>query len=271
MNFNHVILMKRILFFFAFLFLFSASGNASNSIVLEGRYQNKNLFVQNGFNESGVGYCTFEVRVNGQVSLDEINSSAFEIDFNQFQIKPGTEVTVEIIHKDGCKPKVLNPEALKSTASFEIVSMMVDKNGVLKWTAKKENGSLPYIVEQFKWNKWVPVGEVKGVGTAEEHDYSYQTTPHSGENKFRLKQTGYGLKSKYSQPVTYLSSIGKASFTLSEDTNAVFFSRESLYEVYDDYGFLLKKGYSKKVDIANLKKGLYFLCYDNAVEEIKIK
>ena len=71
----------------------------AGTIILEGKYQSKNLYVQNGFAGSGVGFCTYEVKINGQVTTDEINSSAFEIDFSQFQIKPGTEVKVEIKHK----------------------------------------------------------------------------------------------------------------------------------------------------------------------------
>ena len=238
----------------------------AGTIVIEGKYHSKNLFIQNGLLETGVGYCTYEVTVNGQVSTDEVNSSAFEVDFSQFQIKPGTEVTVEIKHKDGCRPKILNPEALKSIATFEVVSLSIAKDGLLKWTTKNENGALPYIVEQFKWNKWVPVGEVQGKGTNEQHEYTYQAIPHSGVNKFRVKQTGYGPKMKYSEPVTLMSTLPKITFTESEKADKILLSGESMYEVYDDYGNVLKKGYAKQVDISNLAKGNYFICYDNSVE-----
>ena len=59
--------------------------------------------------------------------------------------------------------------------------MNINNSGILKWTAKNESGSLPYVIEQFKWNKWVYVGEVQGVGTAESHDYSFQISTHSGK------------------------------------------------------------------------------------------
>ncbi|MBN8702537.1 MAG: hypothetical protein J0M08_05705 [Bacteroidetes bacterium] len=260
--------MKKLVFI-----LFISISLAANAgvIVLEGKYQSRNLVIQNGFSENGVGFCTFEVRVNGKVATDEINSSAFEVDFTQFQMKPGTPVTVEIKHKEGCKPKVLNPDALKSQATFDVVSINVSNSGLLKWTTKNENGSLPFVIEQFKWTRWIPVGEIQGKGTSEQNEYSYQLIPHSGENKFRVKQVGYNKVAKYSKPITFTSKNKSIDYNASSDLSLITFSSESLYEVYDDFGNILKKGFSKQVDLSNLKKGTYYLCYDNSVEEIRKK
>src|SRR3954466_9111943 len=85
----------------------------SATLVVEGKYQNKNLYVQNFFGGSGVGFCAFEVKVNGNITTDEVNSSAFEIDLGELKLKYGDKVTIEIFHKDGCQPKVLNLEDLK--------------------------------------------------------------------------------------------------------------------------------------------------------------
>src|SRR4051812_14910783 len=109
--------MKKLLIFTS-LTLVSLSNALAGIIVVEGKYQDKNLYVQNGYAGNGVGFCTYEVTINGKTSTDEVNSSAFEIDFAAFQIKPGTPVVVEIKHKDDCVPKVLNPEALKPKATF---------------------------------------------------------------------------------------------------------------------------------------------------------
>ena len=80
--------MKRLLFVLL-ISLFALNVNATGVIVLEGHYQGKNLYVQNPFAGSGVGFCTFEVTINGEVTTDEVNSSAFEIDFANFQMKVG--------------------------------------------------------------------------------------------------------------------------------------------------------------------------------------
>ncbi|MGQ0828386.1 MAG: hypothetical protein ACT4ON_08325 [Bacteroidota bacterium] len=240
-------------------------------LVVEGKYQDKNLYVQNGYAGNGVGFCTYEVTVNGQTSTDEVNSSAFEIDFNSFQIKPGTPVIVEIKHKDDCSPKVLNPEALKSKATFEVITINIDKTGLLNWTTKNEMGSLPYIVEQFRWNKWIPVGEVQGTGKMDANSYSFQTTAHSGENKFRIKQVGYGGISKASNNVTFIATVGLPTYTISKSTSDIVFSGETMYEVFDAYGNVIKKGYGNNLNITNLSKGNYYLCFDNVMTDFTKK
>jgi hypothetical protein len=73
------------------------------------------------------------VRVNGNVTTDEIASSAFEIDFRNLQLKVGDKIEVKITHKDECKPKVLNPEVLKPKSTFDIVAMVVEPDLTLKW------------------------------------------------------------------------------------------------------------------------------------------
>ena len=259
--------MKKILLL---IFVLSvAISSFAGVLIVEGKYQDKNLYVQNGYSSTGVGFCTYEVTINGQVSTDEVNASAFEIDFSQFQIKPGTPVVVEIKHKDDCNPKVLNPEALKPKATFEVVNINIDKNGLINWSTKNEMGALPYIVEQFRWNKWIPVGEVKGNGTMENNSYSFQTIPHSGENKFRVKQIGYGAVSKVSTNVTFVSTTKQATYTLEKEAQNIQFSSETMYEIFDVYGNVIKIGYGNSIDIANLSKGSYYLCYDNVMSDFK--
>ena len=89
---------------------FISSGFAQEEMVLEGTYQGRNLYVQNPFASSGVGFCVVSVEVNGQTSIDEINSSAFEIDFLSYQLKKGQPVQVKIEYKSDC---FLEPRAAR--------------------------------------------------------------------------------------------------------------------------------------------------------------
>src|SRR5688572_15709655 len=135
----------------ATLVLFSlVNSGFSATLLVEGKYQNKNVYVQNFFGGSGVGFCAFEVKVNGNITTDEVNSSAFEIDLASLKLKYGERVVIEIMHKDGCQPKVLNMEDLKPKPSFEVLTMNISSNGLLEWKTKNETGALPYIIEQFK-------------------------------------------------------------------------------------------------------------------------
>lgn len=261
--------MKNLIFVFLFA-LISFKINAG-VLIVEGKFQNKNIYIQNSFGGNGVGYCATEIKVNGKITTDEVNSSAFEIDLAAMNIKPGQKVVIEISHKSDCTPVVLNPEVLKPRPTFEVVSMNINSSGVLKWTAKNESGSLPYVVEQFKWNKWVYVGEVQGVGSAENHDYSFQVSTHSGENKFRVKQVGLGSTPKLSSAVILNSNIDKPSFMITKDNKAIQYTNETAFEIYDAFGSIVKKGFGKEVNIENLAKGKYYLCYDNQVTEFDKK
>jgi len=241
--------------------------SVGGTIILEGNYQGKNIYVQNPFASSGVGFCTYEVRVNGDITTDEINSSAFEIDFTSFQLQIGDPVEVAIKHKDDCRPKVLNPEVLKPKSTFDIVSMKVEKNGVLQWSTRGESGKLPFYIEQFRWNKWIRIGEVNGKGTAGQNDYSFQVIPHSGDNQFRVKQIDYTGKPRYSKPVKYRSEIEEITFSPVKVSTELSFTSETLFEIYDSFGNIVKKGFANKVDASNLKKGIYYLNYDNKTDK----
>ena len=254
----------------AITFLLLVNLNYAATLIVEGKYQNKNVFVQNFYGGSGVGFCALEVKVNGRITTDEVNSNAFEIDLAAMKLKYGDKVTIEIVHKNDCQPRVLNIDDLRPRPTFEVLTMNINSAGILKWSTKNESGSLPFIIEQFKWNKWIPVGEVNGLGTPDNHEYSFKVTAHSGANKYRVKQIGLGSEPKYSNHVLYNSMSEKPTFTM-EASNQVKFSNETAYELYDNFGLIVKKGYGKDLSISDLSKGKYYLCYDNEVSEIDKK
>ena len=67
-----------------------------------------------------------------------------------------------------------------------------------------EQGGLPYLVQQFKWNKWVTVGEVMGKGTSTKNAYSFQTT-RVGYQQVRVVQKSAEGKLRSSDAVGYES------------------------------------------------------------------
>ena len=254
------------------LFALFAFNTHAGMIVLEGNYMGKNIFVKNPFGGAGVGFCVFEVTVNGKLDPAEVNQSAFEIDFTAHDLKVGDPVIINIKHKDDCAPEVLNAEVLKPKSTFNIRSIAFTNDGILEWTADNENGQLPYVVEQFRWNKWVKLGEVEGKGIPGTHNYSFKISPHSGENKVRVKQIDFTGKPRYSKPATYSSNVPAITLNDTKFKETIQFSGgETLYELYDRYGTIVKKGYGNSVNIANLEKGLYYVSYDNTTKDITIK
>lgn len=243
----------------------------SNVLILEGQYQQKNIYVVNSVGNDGVGFCTYEVRVNGNITTDELQSSAFEIDLGTHALGLGDEVFIEIKYKEGCAPKVLNPGAIRPRPNFKTEEINLSNEGLLTWSTVEERGELPYYVQQYKWNKWVTVGEVQGVGTASMNSYAFQVDLCSGENKFRVMQKGYEREVKYSPVVNVISTTPKVTFTYSKSEKAVIFSAETNFEVYDKYGQLKKKGYGLTIDVGNLSKGEYYVSYDSSVDEFRKK
>ncbi len=253
--------MKRLILSYLFIALITFSAQAGE-LVLEGTFQGDNLFVKNPFAPSGVGFCVYEVTVNGLTTTDEINSSAFEVDLSVYGFTTGEPLTIGIKYKEGCKPMVLNPEVLKPRATFQTVSIQV-KDDDLIWNTQKESGSLNFVIEQFRWNKWISVGTVKGSGTEAGGSYSSPVRLHSGQNKFRVKQTDYRGTPRYSQEVTFTSNKPEVTFSPNKVDDVLTFSAPTMYEIYDIYGGIIFKGYGKEVKVNGLQKGKYYLNMDN--------
>ncbi|MEM7162597.1 MAG: hypothetical protein AAF487_09190 [Bacteroidota bacterium] len=252
------------------LSLFVLSGSTLNAGVLiaEGNYQGKDLYIQNPFLDSGVGFCVYEVIVNGETSVDEVNSSAFAVDLAVWKLDLGDPVVVKIKYKDGCSPKVINPEVLKPHSTYELVSSEVNSDGVLKWSTKNETGQIPYIIEQYKWNKWVKLGEVDGKGSKVSNEYSFKIIPHSGENRVRIKQLDYSGKPRYTKEKSFRPrGVTGVSFSYEKSKKKVFFTEKTHFEIFNEYGNLVKKGYSDSVEVARLDKGVYYINYDSSFGE----
>ena len=242
--------------------------NNETSIIHEGHYQGKNLYVQNPFSGSGVGFCVIAVYVNGDVTTDQVNSSAFEIDFSNLTLKVGSPVTVKIQHKLDCLPKVLNPEVLRPRSTFETISINISEDEVLQWKTSGEQGKLTYIIEQYRWSKWVKAGEVDGDGVPGTHSYDFKISPHSGDNKYRVKQIDYTGKPRISPSTDFNSALAAISIPNPRVKDKLEFTGETLYEIYDTYGNLVKKGFGKNIGVTNLKKGLYYINYDSKTGEV---
>jgi hypothetical protein len=260
--------MKNLLLLFT-LFLLAGVACASHVIVVEGQYQNKNVFVSNSLSESGIGFCAFEIRVNGKITSDEVNSSAFEIDLGVHNISQGTSVVIEIFHKEGCVPKILNSSVLKPQATFITKEITLSETGLLKWSTTGESGVLAFEIEQYKWNKWIKIGEVQGQGTMKENSYQFQVSLVSGLNRYRVVQKGNLGKVERSPAVEITSKIEKPRFKLNSGDHSITFSNSTSYEVYDEFGQIRKRGFGSSLSLSNLPNGTYYLSYDNYVETIK--
>lgn len=180
----------------------------------------------------------------------------------------------KLVSGDDKKPKTIEParpfggvgsdaKAEKILATFEVQSFKVSKDGMVSWTSKNESGSLPYIVEQFIFDKWVTVAKINGVGSPTPNSYSVPVILNSGENKFRVKQKGYDKMSKFSDAITYYSKKEAVTYSIKNKDQLLEFSSDTYFIVYNPYGAIVKQGYGNALNISEYAKGYYCLVYDN--------
>ena len=242
------------------------------ALSIEGSYQGKNLYVQNPEDSDGFGFCATKVTVNGEILPGGTSFSAFEIDFSLFNLAIGDPVFIVIEHNDGCKPKILNPEVLLPRSTFNTVEISVTSSGLLSWKTTNEQGKLPFIIEQYRWNKWVKVGEVQGKGTAGTNSYEFSVPPHSGENTVRVVQIDHSGNKRSSKEVKFTSDVPPVTKSPTKVKDVINFTSngkpvETKYEIYDAYGNIVKKGVGSSVPCSNLLKGAYYINFDNKTEQ----
>ncbi|MFO8000137.1 MAG: hypothetical protein R6U46_02765 [Marinilabilia sp.] len=242
----------------------------AGEIELNGTYQGENIYVKNPYAESGVGFCVYEVMVNGMTTTDEINSNAFEIDLTAYRFAIGDPVQVTIKYKEGCEPTVVNPEVISPETTFETVDIFVEDDKLI-WETTGEAGSLPFIVEQHRWNKWVQMGTVEGEGTNGKHRYELPVRLHSGENRFRVRQTDPHSGRRMSPEVTVESDKPEVSVESRSVEDRLIFSAPTLYEIYDLHGRIIFKGFGDTIKVDGLDKEEYFLNFDNQMSRFEKK
>lgn len=262
-------MMKKLLGFLFFIMILSFS---YGQLSIEGTYQGENLFVQNPMDDDGLGYCSTEVSLNGKVIMDSIalNIGAFEIDLKSQNLTPGDPVFITIKHQDGCKPKVLLKDFCSIPRStFKVIFIEISDEGILNWKTVDERGKLPYTIEQYRWNKWINVGEISSNGKIDTNSYEFKIVPHSGENKFRITQVDFLSDKHISDEITFISKTPKVEYSVNIENKTIDFTAETRYELYDSYGSIIKKGVVKSIDCSNIINGIYFLNFDN--QNVKIK
>ncbi|HYG50440.1 MAG TPA: hypothetical protein VD905_06035 [Flavobacteriales bacterium] len=237
----------------------------TDTLVANGTYKGKNLYMQNPM-KKGKGFCVRKVIVNKNEVKLNVNSSAFEIPFDSTKFHLGQPVELLVIHDEGCVPKLLEIN-MDRKAVFELDYLKLDSIGRLTFRTKNEMEKLMFAIEQFRWNKWIRVGEVSGQGKSEGAVYTHKLKLHSGLNTVRVKQIDYFGKSSPSAPVEVKSNSPEILFLSPATVTATIeLSDESLYEIYDEYGNIIRHESAKDIDVSKLKKGTYYLNYDNTTK-----
>jgi hypothetical protein len=257
--------MKRILLL---LMLASfASSLLAEVVIISGIYQGKDLYVRNPMTADSAGYCVFEVLVNGNVTADQVNSASFAVDLATWKLAQGDALEIVLRCKENCDVKILNPEVIYPNSTYTVSSMNIDPAGGMTWTTENESATLTFVIEQFKWNKWIKIGELKGQGKPKTCTYSFPAKLHSGLNTFRIYQMDY--KGQHSSEEFKVESTSPdVKIKNLKISDRIEFSAETDFEVVSEFGALVSSGRGQYIDASKYSKGKYYVNFDNKVGSI---
>lgn len=253
--------------------MFISTSLLADEMVLSGVYQGKDLYIINPMLDIGEEYCAYEVLINDLPFDDVINSSAFRITLEYAGLEFGQQYEVIIKHHEDCAPKLVNPEVLKPLSTYELIDYELGYNNILNFTTHNESGKLTFHVQEYRWNKWIEIGQIPGEGGPEDRKYTQKVYPYNGENLYRVYQVDHLNRTFYSDTLTVTIDKEPVTITvpLKKVKKEIIFSGETSYAVINEFGEELITGNGSVVDVSNLKKGEYFINFENEYQVFKKK
>lgn len=258
--------MKNLVIAIALTISFTASNVLkAEELVMTGIYQGIDLYVLNPMlDEVGDTYCVTQIFVNDYLYADAINSSAFCLILQNMPLQIGGELEIRFVHGPDCAPRVINPEVLKSLSTYSIVDISLNGNSLV-FTTQDETSKINFIVEQFRWNHWMKIGQIQGQGGPENQTYSVDVFPIHGNNKYRIYQQDHLYRTNLSKDYEF-ESANEAVVPISKlkkVKDEIKLSAPGSYIIYNIYGDILLNGYSDTIDVSGLSKGIYIFAYEN--------
>ena len=246
-------------------FIITAQILAQNTeYTITGEYQGKNIYIQNPISNDKLNFCTSEVYLNERLVTSSPKTSAYEIDLSDLTV--GDAVFLKIVHKEGCTPKVINPQVIRSKSKFQFLNVNADALSV-HWSTV---GELPYgkfFLEHYRNKSWIIIQTISGQGSFEANQYDIVPEHHTGDNKYRIKYVQSNGKIFFSPVIEYYNNAEPISFFPTLVVDRITLSRASDYAVVDSYGNEVVKGKGVEIELDQLKAGLYFLYVDNREEK----
>ena len=224
-------------------------------IVIEGTYQGESLMVKKPA-------CDCKVSVNGELAAND-TASLWVFTGEGMKVGQAWSFIFELPLR--CRLYVLNASDLQSESRIVFDNVEVIDNK-LRFTTSGEINNQPILVEHYRNNKWIVIQRLSGKGLEKsENSYQVDVMHNSGTNRYRLRQKSVKKDFRYSKEVEHTSKKKKVSF--ETDTQSLKFSSETYYEVFNSSGGLEFKGRGDHFALEGLKRGVYYLNFDNQTEK----
>lgn len=242
-------------YFVTILLVLTAFSSLASKLIVEGVYLGKSLYIQNPERNDG-SYCITSINVNGRPFKTQ-KASAFRLDLFSFSI--GTPVKIVVEYKDGCKPRIVNPQVIEPQKPFQFQWVRIDQD-TLQWQTSGaiEHGRY-FIMKQFTDRaEMIKVVNVSPKDTDKNHKVFVKH--RYGNNTYFLKYLDYTGNEYFSEQVHYFSNVqDSVSFYPKEVEDFITFSEEVSYIITNEKGKIVKQGLANTVNCEELKPGVYFI------------
>lgn len=220
------------------------------------------IFTSENFNDT----CKRSITINNIQIPDTFSSTAF-IDSTLLHLTRGDSLIINI--NSNCSyssTQLLNTQPYinpDKAPAPEIV--YYDSTGNLVWLYTTIHDSAYFSIQILRWNKWISLGQIATDSAHDLHKYEAKINLHTGENRIRINYWNPKNNKPVSSTQIVIQTPSKEICRyLNKSTKMISFDQETNYEIYDQYGALIKSGRGKFVDITDLPNQMYFyIFYDN--------
>ncbi len=227
--------------------------------VLTGVYQGNSLYIKNPYDAASDSFCIESISINKKNIQTDFKLSAIKLNFKDVGLF--TPVVVKIKHKENCKPRFINPEAIRFHSSFKFDSLAIT-DSLIQWHTKGDSREGNYILEKLQGDYWQEITTIQAKGDFEGANYIYFPDYTEGGNKFRIKYTLPDGRYLYSSEMEVFFYKEPITFTPKSVTDKITLSRHSEFQIMNAEGEVILSGAGRVIPLRRLKKGDYTIYLD---------
>lgn len=128
---------------------------------------------------------------------------------------------------------------------------------------------MPFVLQQFKWGKWVDVVRVDGRGGPGERQYSAVMVPIPGENILRLTHLAPDGTLQVKGEARFSAEVPSVEFNYIQKQQKIEFSKRTQFEIVDAFGTVVLRGNGEQAVLRYLARGEYFVNFGARSETFK--
>ena len=247
----------------------SSPGDSMKSNIVSGIYNEKNLYFYTPSCKISSDRDKVVAKFKNKIVFESSQPKSFQVDLSKKGLVYGDIIELQLFYM-GCKPFLVNEESIEKRNSFKISDLQVSDSGKVSFKTFNEIDKFPFIIQQYKWSKWVSVAKVRGEGGDSWKAYRVKSMITSGVNKFRVVRYNLWKPPTMSEEYIFTSLKESIDFNYDRNIKKVIFSDITSYEVKNEYGENVLTGLGDKIDMSELGKGLYFIAFDNSYVDITL-